>query len=65
MRRMAQGTGISLLEGPVGELNRLLVCQDLHELWRQHLSPLGRGPFTGNSERWLKGGVGGSLSIYG
>jgi hypothetical protein len=63
MRRRAQGTGISHLEGPVRELGRLLVCQDLRQLWRQHLSPwVPRRPQGSQRDCW-KGAWGGS--IYG
>jgi hypothetical protein len=63
MRSRARGTDISLLGGPFGELGKVLVCRSLCGLWRR-ASPwepcdhLGRCPFTGNSERSLKGGSG-------
>jgi hypothetical protein len=34
LRRRAQGTGISLRGGPVGEVGRVLVCRGLCKLWR-------------------------------
>jgi hypothetical protein len=68
-----EGSGdghISLLGGPAGELGMVLICQDLcMSFWRQvslHGGPMDhlvRGMFTRNSERSLKGGSGGSLSV--
>jgi hypothetical protein len=39
MRRRAQGMGISLLRGPVGELGRVFVCRDYVSSGAGHLSP--------------------------
>jgi hypothetical protein len=65
------GTDITLRRGPAGEFSRGLVYRALRSLWRRAplfirdlLSIMG-GPFTGNSEKWLKGGSenGASLSM--
>jgi len=69
MGRRAQGTYIILRGGPGGEFSRGLVYRDLRKLWRRAhfsiralLSFMGV-PFTGNSERELKGGSGNGASL--
>jgi hypothetical protein len=74
MGRRAQGTGIFLLGGPVGEPGRGLVYRG--QVWKKalemgtslHTGPvgmLGGDPFTGNSEI-VEGGLWKrSISLYG
>jgi len=69
MGRRAQGMDIILCGGPTGEFSRGLVYRALRRLWRRApfsigalLNIMGR-PFTGNSERYLKGGSGNGASL--
>ena len=70
MRKRAQGPDIILHGGPTGECSRGLVYRALWRLRRRApfsiralLSNMG-SPFTGNSERYLKGGSG-NVHLYG
>jgi hypothetical protein len=71
MGRGAQGTGIILHGVPLGNLVGGIVYRALRRLWRRAPFSIGAllsimgGPFTGNSERQLKGdsGNGASLSM--
>ena len=61
VERRAQ-TDITLHGGPTGEFGRRLVYQGLEKALEMGTF-LHWGPFTRNSERWLKGGSGNGASL--
>ena len=60
---------IILRGGPAGEFSRGFVYRTLRRLWRRAPFSIGAllsimaSPFTGNSERYLKGGSGNGASL--
>ena len=69
MGSRAQRIDITLRGGPAGEFVGGSSAGDLRRPWRQipfstgALLRIMEGPFTGNSERYLKGGSGGGASL--